>query len=77
MTMAGLRSHPLYLANSSLCSGIKVTDKRMDVQHIVTECGCVSLREKSMREGATLLTSIAHQNFRDELTRHAKSINLI
>lgn len=53
------------------------TDTRMDVEHIVTEYGCVNLRGKSTRERAALLTSIAHPNFRDELTRHAKSINLI
>jgi itaconate CoA-transferase len=53
------------------------TDTRMDVEHIVTEYGCVNLRGKSTRERAALLTSIAHPNFRDELTRYARSINLI
>jgi len=53
------------------------TDTRMDVEHIVTEYGCVNLRGKSTRERALALISIAHPNFRDELTKHAKSINLI
>jgi itaconate CoA-transferase len=53
------------------------TDTRMDVEHVLTEYGCVNLRGKSTRERAHLLTSIAHPNFRDELTQYAKSINLI
>ena len=53
------------------------TDTRMDVEHIVTEYGSVNLRGRSTRERAQLLTSIAHPNFRDELTNYARSINLI
>ncbi|HKM81371.1 MAG TPA: acetyl-CoA hydrolase/transferase C-terminal domain-containing protein [Candidatus Acidoferrum sp.] len=53
------------------------TDTRMDVEHIATEHGCVNLRGRSTRERALALISIAHPNFRDELTKHAKSINLI
>lgn len=53
------------------------TDTRMDVEYIVTENGCVNLRGKSTRERALALISIAHPNFREELTKHAKSINLI
>jgi itaconate CoA-transferase len=53
------------------------TDIRMDVDYVVTEYGCVNLRGKSTRERALALISIAHPNFRDELMKHAKSINLI
>jgi len=53
------------------------TDTRMDVEHIVTEYGCVNLRGRSTRERALALISIADPNFRNELTKHAKSINLI
>jgi itaconate CoA-transferase len=53
------------------------TDTRMDVEHIVTEYGCVNLRGRSTRERALALISIAHPNFRDQLMKHAKSINLI
>ena len=67
----------MYLASGSLGSGIKVTDKSMDVGHILTEYGCVNLRGKSTKERAELLISIAHPNFRGRLKRHAKSINLI
>jgi itaconate CoA-transferase len=37
----------------------------------------VNLRGRSTRERALALISIAHPNFREELTKHAKSINLI
>lgn len=53
------------------------TDTRTDVEYIVTEYGCVNLRGKSTRERAMALVSIAHPNFRDELTAYAKSITLI
>jgi len=53
------------------------TDTRMDVEHVVTEYGCVNLRGRSSRERALALISVAHPDFREELTRHAKSINLI
>src|SRR5258708_5654076 len=53
------------------------TDTRMDVEHVVTEYGCVNLRGKSTKERAELLMSIAHPNFREQLADHAKSINLI
>jgi Acetyl-CoA hydrolase/transferase C-terminal domain len=53
------------------------TDTRMDVEHIVTEFGMVNLRGRSTRARALALIAIAHPNFRAELTRHEKSINLI
>ena len=53
------------------------TDTRMDVEHVVTEYGCVNLRGKSTKDRAELLMSIAHPNFREQLADHAKSINLI
>jgi len=53
------------------------TDTRMDVEYIVTENGMVNLRGKSTKERAELLISVAHPNFRDELTQFAKSIVLI
>ncbi len=69
-------------AKKSTISGIvprvqMATDTRMDVEYIVTEYGCVSLRGKSTRERALALISIAHPNFRDELMAYAKSIVLI
>src|SRR5271166_1291508 len=53
------------------------TDTRMDVEYIATEHGMVNLRGKSTRERALALITIAHPAFREELTKHAKSIVLI
>jgi itaconate CoA-transferase len=53
------------------------TDTRMDVEYVATEYGCVNLRGKSTRERALALISVAHPNFREGLTAHARSIVLI
>ena len=52
------------------------TDPRVDSQYIVTEFGMVDLRGKSSTERAEALISIAHPNFRDELTETAKEMHL-
>ncbi|HBL45326.1 MAG TPA: 4-hydroxybutyrate--acetyl-CoA CoA transferase [Planctomycetaceae bacterium] len=54
-----------------------VTDPRMDVEYICTEQGIVNLRGKSTKERAEALISIAHPDFRDELTAAAKRVTLI
>jgi len=54
-----------------------VTDDRMDVEHIVTENGVVNLRGLSTAERARALISIAHPQFRDELTAAARKVVLI
>ncbi len=74
----GLKSSAKNATISSIVPRVQMaTDTRMDVEHIVTEYGCVNLRGKSTRERALALINIAHPNFRDELLKHAKSINLI
>lgn len=45
-----------------------VTDTRMDVDWVVTEYGAVKLRGKSTRQRAEALVSIAHPDFRTNLT---------
>lgn len=54
-----------------------VTDPRMDVEYVCTEQGIVNLRGKSTRERAEALISIAHPDFRDELTAAAQRVTLI
>jgi len=54
-----------------------VTTVRTDVQYVVTEYGCVNLLGKSNRERAKALISLAHPEFRDELTHSAKDMGLI
>jgi itaconate CoA-transferase len=74
----GLKSSAKNGTISSIVPNVHMaTDTRMDVEYIVTEFGMVNLRGRSTRERALALISIAHPNFREELTKHAKSINLI
>ncbi|MFN8087703.1 MAG: acetyl-CoA hydrolase/transferase C-terminal domain-containing protein [Mycobacterium sp.] len=51
-----------------------VTDTRMDIDWVVTEYGAVKLRGKSTRQRAGALISIAHPDFRAELTASARSL---
>jgi acyl-CoA hydrolase len=59
-----------------LRSGAVVTTPRTKVQYIVTEYGIALLRGKSMRERAKALISIAHPDFREQLTEEAKRLCL-
>ncbi|MCC6550384.1 MAG: acetyl-CoA hydrolase/transferase family protein [Ignavibacteriaceae bacterium] len=52
--------------------GAGVVTSRADVHHVVTEYGEVDLFGKSIRERVKALISIAHPQFRDELTAYAK-----
>ena len=49
--------------------GTPITVPRTIVQWVVTEYGAVNLRYESMRDRAKKLISIAHPQFRDELTK--------
>ncbi len=44
---------------------------------IVTEYGAVCLRGTSMAERARLIISVAHPNFRDQLTAEAVALGLL
>ncbi len=54
-----------------------VTDTRMDVEWVVTEYGAVNLRGMSTKHRAEALISIAHPDFRTELTAAARSVTLV
>lgn len=56
----------------SLAPGSAVTGSRADVQYIVTEYGVAEIRFRSLAERAKALISIAHPEFRDQLTFEAK-----
>lgn len=60
-----------------LKSGAAVSLQRNSIQYVVTEYGLVNLRGKGIGERAKLLISIAHPQFREELTQKAKEIGLI
>lgn len=57
--------------------GAGVVTTRNHVRYIVTEYGVADLYGKTIRQRATQLISIAHPEFREELTRKAKELNYI
>jgi acyl-CoA hydrolase len=60
-----------------LAPGSVVTTPRTDVQYIVTEYGCVNLQFCSVPERVKKLISIAHPEYREELTGLAKQAGLL
>ncbi|MGE5370639.1 MAG: acetyl-CoA hydrolase/transferase family protein [Solirubrobacterales bacterium] len=61
----------------TLPAGTVVTTSRNDVQWIVTEYGAVYLSNKPISHRVKSLISIAHPDFRDQLTFEAKKIGWI
>jgi len=61
----------------TLNSGAVVTTSKNDVDYIVTEYGIAKLRGKSVYQRTKALISIAHPKFRDELTFHARKLNIM
>jgi 4-hydroxybutyrate CoA-transferase len=57
--------------------GAGVVTTRNHVHYVATEYGMVDLYGKSFRQRAQSLISIAHPDFRDELTAEAKKLNYI
>jgi acyl-CoA hydrolase len=62
---------------TALTKGNIVTTPRSDMMYVVTEYGMVNLKGRSVAERAQLLISIAHPDFREDLTREAHQHNLI
>ena len=60
-----------------LGEGAVVTTPRMDVHYLATEYGIVNLKQKSIRERALAIISIAHPKFREKLLREAEDMNLM
>lgn len=61
----------------TLAVGAICTTSKNDVDYIVTEYGVAHLRGKSLGERARQLISIAHPDFRDELTFEAKKRGML
>ena len=57
-----------------LREGATVTLTRTDTRYVATEYGVVNLRGKSLRQRAQALISIAHPDFRAELSNYAKEV---
>ncbi len=60
-----------------LHEGATVTTPRMDVHYLATEYGIVNLKQKSVRERAEAIISIAHPKFRDDLMKEALHMGLM
>ena len=62
---------------STLTEGAVVSTGKNDVDCIVTEYGIARLRGKTLSQRTKALISIAHPDFRDELTYQAKKRNIL
>jgi len=62
---------------STLTPGNIVTTPRTDTMHVVTEYGSANLKGKSVAERATALISLAHPDFREDLSREAREHGLV
>ena len=60
-----------------LKQGAGVVTSRNHVRYVITEYGVADLYGKTIRQRALSLISIAHPNFRDELSKQAKDLNYI
>lgn len=58
-------------------TGTPVTTSRADVQYVVTEYGCVNLKELTMKDRVRAMISLAHPDFRDQLRDQAKEKGLL
>jgi acyl-CoA hydrolase len=61
---------------STLTAGNIVTTPRTDTMYVVTEYGVVNLKGKSVAERAKALISIAHPDYREQLSREARANQL-
>ena len=76
-SVANTKNGPVSKISLTLSPGTTVTTLRAEVMYIVTEYGCVNLQFVPIDERAKRLISIAHPDFRDELTFEAKKSGLI
>lgn len=58
-------------------AGAVITTSRADVQYVVTEYGAVDLMLLPMRDRVRAMISLAHPDFREQLTEDAKRAKLI
>ena len=76
-SVANTKNGPVSKISLTLPEGSIVTTLRTDVMYVVTEYGCVNLKFCDIPTRAKKLISIAHPDFRDELTFEAKKHGFI
>jgi 4-hydroxybutyrate CoA-transferase len=76
-SMVVTKQGPVSKISSHLKFGSFVTTARYDIQYVVTEYGIAYLKGQTIRERAKRLISIAHPDFRDQLTFEAKKANFL
>lgn len=57
--------------------GTAITTPRSDIHYVATEYGCIDVRALTMADRARAMISLAHPDFREELTSQAKQFGLI
>lgn len=57
--------------------GTAVTTSRQDVQYVVTEYGCVNLKNLSASDRARALISVAHPSYRETLKDQASELGIL
>jgi 4-hydroxybutyrate CoA-transferase len=62
---------------SQFPAGTIVTTPRSEVQYVVTEYGCVNLKQLCMRDRVIAMISLAHPDFRPQLTDEAKRAGML
>ena len=60
-----------------LTYGAQVTTGKNDVDYVVTEYGAAKLRHKTLSQRTRALIDIAHPDFREELEREARKMNIL
>lgn len=63
--------------NFNFPEGTPISTPRSDIQYVVTEYGCINLKHLTMDDRVRAMISLAHPDFRDELTEKAHHVGLI
>lgn len=63
--------------NFNFPEGTPISTPRSDIQYVATEYGCINLKVLTMADRIRAMISLAHPDFRDELTDKARHAGLI
>lgn len=63
--------------NFNFPEGTPISTPRSDIQYVATEYGCINLKLLTMSDRVRAMISLAHPDFRDELTDKARHAGLI